>query len=200
MQVGTMLGWMFLLLRPTGSSSPVAARMQQIESDVTVRSLWLEDKIRSDLEGFVGGKYSARGYVDEDGKVTVAWVNSGDAEEVGSHTRSSTSEAGVNLRPAGTSTRVCAAGHVDCGGGGVRALPVILDSGADKARHTHALLHAITKSYDIVDKFLCQRMGSQLVEGDWKSTFGQGDERRSTCNVITTRRFQWVVLSAMTFH
>ncbi|KAL3660784.1 hypothetical protein V7S43_014186 [Phytophthora oleae] len=135
------------------------------EADLSTGTIARACKIRTDFEGFtsrVGGKYTARRYFDTDGSINIVWAGSGEVEEIGDATFS-----GMQLHKRGciklrrvprqgtgqqsTSTVVEAS---------FETIPVLHESVEDKEQQTQKFLDAITKSYHIVDKLLCHRMGT----------------------------------------
>lgn len=113
-------------------------------------------------------------YVDEDGSVTLAWSSIGNIKEINGmqfHGLQLHKNGCIKLRRApregpgqqSTSTVV----EVSC-----ETIPVFQESVVDKAQQTQAFLDEIDKGYTKLDKFFCQRMGTLLVETDWKATFG----------------------------
>lgn len=134
-------------------------------------------KIRTDFEGFtskLGGKYTACRHVDEDGSITIVWVGSGDVHEIDGVKFSGTQ---VHKRGCFKLRRVVRQGSGQQSTSTVveasfETIPLFHDSVVDKNQQTQALLDGINKSYTKVNKLFCQKMGSLLVEEDWKATFG----------------------------
>ncbi|KAG6972335.1 hypothetical protein JG687_00001504 [Phytophthora cactorum] len=60
-------------------------RMDRNEGDLSTGTIAREFKIQTNFEDFrtkVGGKYTARRYMEEDGSIIIEWTGSGDVEEV----------------------------------------------------------------------------------------------------------------------
>ncbi|KAK1946338.1 hypothetical protein P3T76_001891 [Phytophthora citrophthora] len=146
------------------------------EADVSTSTIARAFKIRTDSEGFtskVTGKYSARRYVDSDGSIVIVWTGSGDVEEIGDVTFNGVQvhkRGWIKLRrvPRQGANQQSTSTVVEAS---FETIPMLHDSIENKKQEAQKFLDVVAKSYHILDKLFCNRMGSLLVEEDWKATF-----------------------------